>query len=163
LKNNGTLSRKPSAKVHEYWRDLPEQTEKIDAVYERQSDNKIVFFIGKKYWIFHDTTVERGYPRPLTHLGLPPDLERIDAAMIWGHNSKTYLFSGSRYWRFEEVDNRVELDYPRDMSVWRGIPHNIDAAFQWSIDRKFFNSFTFFLILQLFSLLTSRSHLLLQR
>lgn len=92
------------------------------------------------YWIFNSDRVEPGYPQPLTHIGLPPDLEKIDAAMIWGHNGKTYLFSGSLYWRFEEQDNRVELDYPRDISVWRGIPSHIDAAFQWSIDSKSFNS-----------------------
>lgn len=51
--------------------------------------------------------------------------------MVWGHNGRTYLFSGSRYWRLDDAQEKVEVDYPRDMSVWRGIPHNIDAVFQW--------------------------------
>jgi hypothetical protein len=134
LRDNRTLVRFQPLEVYSYWKDLPQNIERIDAVYERQSDKKIVFFIGKMYWIFNSDRVEPGYPQPLTHIGLPPDLEKIDAAMIWGHNGKTYLFSGSLYWRFEEQDNRVELDYPRDISVWRGIPSHIDAAFQWSID-----------------------------
>lgn len=32
--------------------------------------------------------------------------------------------------RFDEEVKRVELDYPRDMSMWRGIGYNIDTAFQ---------------------------------
>lgn len=24
----------------------------------------------------------------------------------------------------------MELDYPRDMSMWKGVPYNIDAVFQ---------------------------------
>lgn len=31
---------------------------------------------------------------------------------------------------------KVELDYPRDMSMWRGVGTDIDAVFQWK-DGKF--------------------------
>lgn len=72
-----------------------------------------------------------GFPKPLTALGLPPSLDRIDAAMVWGYNSKTYFFSGRQYWRFDEEIQHTELDYPRDMVIWKGVPYNIDAAFQW--------------------------------
>lgn len=72
-----------------------------------------------------------GYPKPLTDLGLPRDLSHVDAAMVWGHNSRTYFFSGTMYWRFDEEVGRIELDYPRDMSMWRGVGYNIDAVFQW--------------------------------
>jgi matrix metalloproteinase-16 (membrane-inserted) len=34
------------------------------------------------------------------------------------------------YWRFDEDEMKVELDYPRDMSMWRGIGYDIDSAFQ---------------------------------
>lgn len=33
--------------------------------------------------------------------------------------------------RFDEDIHHVELDYPRDMSIWRGIGYHIDAAFQY--------------------------------
>lgn len=33
--------------------------------------------------------------------------------------------------RFDEKENYVELDYPRDISMFAGIGTNIDAAFQW--------------------------------
>lgn len=139
-----------------FWFDLPSDLTKIDAVYERPHDKKIVFFIGnwiaiitgqacsliptvidqnpitgRKYWVFSGNNPDPGYPKPLTHLGLAKHIERIDAAMVWGHNGKTYLFSGNKYWRLEETDGKVELDYPRDMDIWQGVPYDIDAAFQW--------------------------------
>lgn len=51
--------------------------------------------------------------------------------MVWGHNSKTYFYSGTMYWRFDEDLGKVELDYPRDMSMWKGVGYNIDTVFQW--------------------------------
>lgn len=35
------------------------------------------------------------------------------------------------FFRFDEDIHHVELDYPRDMSIWRGIGYHIDAAFQY--------------------------------
>ena len=39
------------------------------------------------------------------------------------------------YWRFDETAQHVELDYPRDISMWGGIPNDIDSVFQ-SFDGK---------------------------
>ncbi|XP_037956211.1 matrix metalloproteinase-2 [Teleopsis dalmanni] len=116
------------------WSLLPENFTKIDAVYENH-ERKIVFFIGRYYYVFDSVTLEPGYPQPLTSLGLPYSLTHIDAAFIWGHNNFTYLFSGTLYWRLDKETGRAELDYPRDMSIWAGIGYNIDAAFQYT-DRK---------------------------
>lgn len=33
--------------------------------------------------------------------------------------------------RFDEDIGRVELDYPRDMAMWKGVGYNIDSVFQW--------------------------------
>lgn len=109
----------------------------MDAVYERL-DKKIVFFIGRQYFVYNANTLEHGYPRPLTDLGLPETLERVDAAMVWGHNKKTYFYSGTMYWRFDEDVGKVELDYPRDMSMWRGVGYNVDAVFQWKDGKTYF-------------------------
>lgn len=78
--------------------NLPPEIDHVDAVYERPN-KKIVFFIGRKYYVFNANNLEPGYPKPLTSLGLPVSLERIDGAMVWGHNGRTYFFSGSMYWR----------------------------------------------------------------
>ncbi|XP_034189072.2 matrix metalloproteinase-2 [Osmia lignaria lignaria] len=117
--------------------NLSENIDHVDAVYERP-DKKIVFFIGKKYYVFNATNLELGYPKPLTTLGLPESLEKVDGAMIWGHNGKTYFFSGSMYWRFDESVNYVELDYPRDISMFAGVGNDIDAVFQWTDGKTYF-------------------------
>lgn len=88
-------------------------------------------FPERQYYVFNTNTLEPGYPKPLTHLGLPSFLRRIDAAFIWGHNQKTYLFSGTLYWRYDEDVKHIELDYPRDMSIWQGIGYHIDGAMQY--------------------------------
>ncbi|KAK3919707.1 Matrix metalloproteinase-16, partial [Frankliniella fusca] len=126
----GSILEDYPVQIDVFWVGLPKNLTHIDAVYERNSDRNIVFFIGKKYYVFSGNFLESGYPKPLTDLGLPPTLTHIDGAMVWGHNGKTYLFSGTVYWRLDEDVAKVELDYPRDMSMWRGVGYNIDAVFQ---------------------------------
>ena len=74
-----------------------------------------------------------GFPpegRPIEELGFPHDIEKVDAAFIWGYNKKTYFFAGHMYWRYNEVNGYMEYDYPRDTSMWKGLPQPVDAAFQ---------------------------------
>ncbi|XP_021938956.1 matrix metalloproteinase-2-like isoform X2 [Zootermopsis nevadensis] len=125
------------AETHRMWNDLPKNYTHIDAVYER-GDKKIVFFIGKQYYLYNGNELGEGFPKPLTNLGLPESLEKIDGAMVWGHNGKTYFFSGTMYWKFDEDIGKVELDYPRDMSMWSGVGYNIDTVFQWKDGRTYF-------------------------
>ena len=84
--------------LNSFWYGLPQEVLNneylaIDAVFER-SDHKIVFFIGKYYYILAGNTHLDEGPIPLTHLGLPDSLEKVDAAMRWGWNDKIYFFSG---------------------------------------------------------------------
>ncbi|KAF0762537.1 matrix metalloproteinase-2-like, partial [Aphis craccivora] len=125
------------AQISRLWYNLPENMTQVDAVYERQ-DGKIVFFIGRNYYVFDGNNPLPGYPKPLTALGLPDELDHVDAAIVWGHNSKTYIFSGTMYWRCDDETEQMELDYPRDMSIWRGAGYNIDAAFQWHDGATYF-------------------------
>lgn len=46
-------------------------------------------------------------------------------------NLSSRHLTGTQYWRFDEDEMQVELDYPRDMSMWRGIGYGIDSAFQY--------------------------------
>ena len=48
------------------------------------------------------------------------------------------FFAGNKYWRFDDSVGRVELDYPRDISMWRGVPSDIDAAFQYVDGKTYF-------------------------
>jgi hypothetical protein len=52
--------------------------------------------------------------------------------------------SGSMYWRFDEEAEYIELDYPRDMSMWRGVPTPIDAVFQYTDKKTYFFKDRFF-------------------
>ncbi|KAJ1126074.1 hypothetical protein NDU88_004487 [Pleurodeles waltl] len=124
------------ANVGQFWHGLPGDFERIDAVYERANDSKIVFFIGTNYWVFKDTKVEPGYPRTVTDFGLP--LDSIDAAFIWRHNGKTYFFKGSNFWRFDEQTGRMDSGYPRMVNLWNGIPADIDDIISWNDGDTYF-------------------------
>jgi len=40
--------------------------------------------------------------------------------------------------RYDEEAGNVELDYPRDMSMWKGVPYNIDSVFQYTNGKTYF-------------------------
>ena len=42
------------------------------------------------------------------------------------------------YWRFDEEIQHIELDYPRDIAMWRGVPYSVDAVFQARDKKTYF-------------------------
>ncbi|XP_061613080.1 matrix metalloproteinase-25 [Phyllopteryx taeniolatus] len=147
-KRDGSLVSHNPAQIKNFWMGLPLGTNKIDAVYERKSDNSIVFFIGSQYWLFKDTMAMSGYPRPLSEWGMKRKsgalVDRVDAAFIWAHNGKTYLFSQGEFWRFDEsrkgqrVTSQPESGYPRDNSLWTGVPSHMDDIITWGEGDAYF-------------------------
>ncbi|XP_043942611.1 matrix metalloproteinase-17-like [Protopterus annectens] len=125
-----------AAQINNFWQGLPARLSRLDTVYERMTDSKIVFFSGSKYWVFKDTKAEDGYPRPITDFGLPSD--GIDAAFIWGHNGKTYFFKDSQFWRYDESSRRMDSGYPKEISLWKGLPPNFDDVISWSNGDTYF-------------------------
>lgn len=47
-----------------------------------------------------------------------------------------YTYLSRFFYRFDEEVGRVELDYPRDMAMWKGVGYNIDSVFQWKDGKK---------------------------
>ncbi|CAL8322276.1 unnamed protein product [Lota lota] len=124
------------AQIQRFWRGLPANLEGLDAVYERPGDHKIVFFKGLKYWVFKDNNVEEGYPRPISDFGLP--VEGVDAAFVWPHNDKTYFFQDTHYWRYDDHLRRMDPGYPKDATLWKALPPNLDDAMRWSDGSSYF-------------------------
>lgn len=60
----------------------------------------------------------------------------MDAVFTWRRNSKTYFFKGDKYWRF--YGGRIDYGYPKNISVWKGLPSKIDAAFKWRNGKSYF-------------------------
>ncbi|KAL1768817.1 matrix metalloproteinase-17 [Sigmodon hispidus] len=121
------------AQMHRFWRGLPLHLDSVDAVYERTSDHKIVFFKGDRYWVFKDNNVEEGYPRPVSDFSLPPG--GIDAVFSWAHNDRTYFFKDQLYWRYDDHTRRMDPGYPAQGPLWKGVPSMLDDAMRWSDDR----------------------------
>ncbi|XP_043952249.1 matrix metalloproteinase-17-like isoform X2 [Gambusia affinis] len=124
------------AEIHRFWRGLPNNLDSVDAVYERPGDHKIVFFKGLKYWVFKDNIVEEGYPRPISDFGLP--MEGVDAAFVWLHNDKTYFFKDKYYWRYDDNLRRMDLGYPKESILWKGLPSQLDDVMRWSDGSTYF-------------------------
>ncbi|XP_006874144.1 PREDICTED: matrix metalloproteinase-17 [Chrysochloris asiatica] len=124
------------AQMHRFWRGLPLHLDSVDAVYERTSDHKIVFFKGDRYWVFKDNNIEEGYPRPISDFSLPPG--GVDAAFSWAHNDKTYFFKGQLHWRFDDHVRRMDPGYPAQSPPWRGVPSALDDAMRWSDGASYF-------------------------
>ncbi|KAK5850778.1 hypothetical protein PBY51_001625 [Eleginops maclovinus] len=147
-KRDGSLESRNPALITNFWMGLPAGTNKVDAVYERKSDNGIIFFIGPQYWVFKDNVALTGYPRPLSDWGMKTisgaSVERVDAAFIWAHNGKTYLFSDGEFWRFDEsregqkVTRQPEQGYPRENHLWVGVPADMDDIISWGEGDTYF-------------------------
>lgn len=99
---------------------------------------------GDQYWIFRDTVALPGYPRPLAEWGVQTvagkGLSKVDAAFIWAHTGKTYLFGGREFWRFDELGKKVgmkpEGGYPKQASLWKGVPPDPDDIISWGDGKK---------------------------
>ncbi|MCJ8738261.1 hypothetical protein PDJAM_G00033730 [Pangasius djambal] len=139
VQRSGSLVSLAPALIRNFWIGLPPGTDKIDAVYERKIDSRIIFFIGSQFWVFKDTVALPGYPRPLSEWGMRTHngrmVERVEAAFVWAHNGHTYLFSGEEFWRFTEnkahTVTRPDADYPRSASLWKGVPSIPDDIMSW--------------------------------
>nr|CAD7433985.1 unnamed protein product [Timema monikensis] len=40
--------------------------------------------------------------------------------------------TGDKYWRFNETEHLMDVGYPHNITRWRGVPSNLDAAMTWA-------------------------------
>ncbi|KAG9335358.1 hypothetical protein JZ751_005280 [Albula glossodonta] len=122
---DGRLQPGYPALASRHWPGIPEN---VDAAFEDQSGN-IWFFQGDSYWVFDAGRRITG-PDSLQRLGL--HISNVQAALMRNadHAHKVYIFKSGSYWRFSPQDSRVESPHPRSMQDWRGVPANLDGAFQ---------------------------------
>ncbi|XP_023618954.1 stromelysin-3 [Myotis lucifugus] len=107
-----------------HWRGLPNP---VDAAFE-DAQGHIWFFQGAQYWIYDGEKPVVG-PAPLSELGLL--WSPVHAALVWGSGkNKIYFFRNGYYWRFHSGTRRVNNQVPRRATDWRGVPSEVDAAFQ---------------------------------
>ncbi|XP_071497588.1 matrilysin-like [Diadema antillarum] len=92
---------------------------------------------GSQCWRLTNTDIDQGYPKPISEefQGIP---DNVSAAFVWSGNNRVYFITGSKYYRYSMKAQRVDSGYPRDMSVWRGLPDGVDTAFQYSNRRTYF-------------------------
>ncbi|XP_030630914.1 matrix metalloproteinase-25 [Chanos chanos] len=146
IQRSGSLVSFAPALITNFWIGLPRNLQKIDAVYERKTDSHIIFFIGSQYWVFKDNVALPDYPRPLLDWGMKSadgtEVNKVEAAFVWAHNGKTYLFSGRRFWRFTEGQGgtapKPEGGYPKNSSLWKGVPDNPDDIITWGEGDTYF-------------------------
>ncbi|KAJ1166785.1 hypothetical protein NDU88_007181 [Pleurodeles waltl] len=112
------------ARIHGFWHGLPSGLEKLDAVYERHLDHRILFFSGSQYWVFKDNGAEDGYPRPVSDFGLPET--GVDGAFSHTHDWKTYFFKDGQHWRYDEVTRQMDPGYPMADTTWTQLPSPVD-------------------------------------
>ena len=105
----------------------------MDAAFIWERNGQTYLFKGDKYWRFHGSKIDYGYPRSIrVWKGLP---KRIDAAMKWT-NGKSYFFAGPKYYRFDDLNVQVEAGYPHSIALkWMRcekdmeVPKPIEAVF----------------------------------
>jgi len=105
----------------------------VDAAYKRPQDEAVILFKGQRYWIFDSYHLKAGYPKYLSELGLPQSLLKVDLAVNWyrsKHRKRTYFFSGDQYFRYNELKERMDRRYPKNIVNWNMDYTDFDAAIE---------------------------------
>ncbi|XP_072044085.1 uncharacterized protein [Amphiura filiformis] len=107
----------------------------VRAVYQRESDGKVLFFRGVNYWEYSEDVIqdrwirEAGFPKPIAE-DLPGLPKSTTAALYDRFTSKTYFLKGSYVWRYDERRQRFDMEKELIDDVFNGLPSKITGAFQ---------------------------------
>lgn len=114
----------PVEDFHRFFYKLPKSVERIDAIYQRDHDSKIVIFSGRQYWVFDGNDFVDS-PRSIMEYGLPHYIEKVDAA--GSRNNTAYLFTDKMFWKYNDLEKHPISASPRPITDW-GFNSPIDAA-----------------------------------
>ncbi|KAI4877798.1 hypothetical protein NFI96_012652 [Prochilodus magdalenae] len=115
--------------IKTFW---PEAPENIDAAYESPADDLVYLIKGQKVWALSGYDIAKGYPKPLSSLGLPPKVKKITAALYDEETGKTLFFVNDRYYSYDGTTKKMDKGYPK--RVDDGFPDmtgKVTAAFQY--------------------------------
>lgn len=108
----------------------------IDAAFTDQND-RTYFFKGSKCWCYSGYDRIEGYPKDIDD-EFPGVPDNIDSAFAWGENGTIYFFKGNQFWQYDSSETSGEAIQPKPMSIWNGVPNDIDGALQHA------NGFSYF-------------------
>lgn len=109
----------------------------IDAAFTYKN-GKTYFFKDSRYWRYSGRNMDGEYPKKIES-DFPGIPDHIDTALVWNGNGKIYFSKGSLFWRFDPHKRRPVLPaYPKQLSMWGGVPANLSAALQYQDFTYFF-------------------------
>lgn len=53
-------------------------------------------YLGSRFWVFKDTTLQPSYPQDISLFGRGMPTQSIETAVWWEDVAKTYFFKGDR-------------------------------------------------------------------
>jgi len=130
LREKGLISSK--------WSGIPSDIDAVIRGYRQQNDI-IYFFKGNQYWKF-DGQKNQIVSGPVSISQWPGIPESLDAGVsVYSSGGATYFFKGNQYWKYIDSSDALAEGYPRLISEnWKGIPNDVDGAFESFGDIYFF-------------------------
>ncbi|XP_054768587.2 72 kDa type IV collagenase-like [Lytechinus pictus] len=136
---NHLLSPISGSLISERWPGLPTG---IDAVYQRNTDNKVVFIRAGRMWIYDihpKTESDTLAPYTQIHLrdiGLPRAIDMALSCPSWPQS--TYFLKKGKVWHYSDQTRSI-LEGPLEVKdLWNGLPtRRMDAAFTYNDDSYF--------------------------
>nr|XP_040038651.1 matrix metalloproteinase-18-like isoform X1 [Gasterosteus aculeatus aculeatus] len=115
--------------ITNFWPNAPIN---INAAYESQHSDTVLFFKDRRVWAFSGYDLVRGYPKSISSFGLPKSVKKIDAALVDTESRKTLFFVGSEYYSYDEARETMDEGFPKPVDqTFSGLTSKVTAAFQY--------------------------------
>ena len=61
----------------------------------------------------------------------------VDTAFLFDEDKKLYFFKGDKYWMYDDKRQKMESNYPKNVSeYWGKLPKDLDGSFTYGFDKK---------------------------